>query len=221
MLTVSFVLAVAVVLILAHTVGAATISKTFVGKGSFQVFVPFVFNVPWGDGCLKTYRFCQGWPTLDIPSKWVLVQPGEPTYRGFYRFIWTKEIYVNTFTISGELDYFVDMDIWQAIEIEPAEVGMFVENVYMPRNIFHLPINDITASYFILMPNPGMNVTLGGILKGRNFIWMAGKLYGVIISDSRGFLLERLAGQQLRANLDKILIRDTDLVILEYRGEYR
>ena len=196
-------------------------SKTFVGKGTFQVYVPFCFVAPWGNSNLvQTYQFQKGWPPLNIPSKWALVKQGELMYKGFYRFVSPKS-YLEEFTIEGDVD--ISYENWQALEIEPTDVGMFIESHDKPCNSYRLPTNDKTASYFLLMSNPGRNITLGGILKGDpNFIWMAGKLYGVITSDSRGFLQERLTGAKLKNDLDKILVRgDSDVIVLEYRDEYK
>lgn len=210
----------AMMLVAAEVSLATTISKTFVGKGSFQVFVPFCFTVPYGNSnSVITYEFQHGWPLYGIPSQWVLKSPGEQTYRGLYRFV-SSESYSTLFKIEGELDSFVDMDIWQVVELEPEDMGMLTADSMDPGNVFRLPTDDLVASYFLLMPNPGMNITLGGILKGQDFIWMNGTLSGVIISDSRGFLKERISGKHLERNLDKILVRDTDVVILEYGGEY-
>lgn len=196
-------------------------SKVFLGDNvSFQVYIPFGFQVPSGintDGeMVKTQEFKRGY--WGQSGAWEDKIPGEKVRKGFYRFKVPKGVV--SIALSGDYDSLQAMRTWTMTEIEPGEVGLFVEGVKEAKNVFRLPTDDKTASYYLLMPNPGMNVTLGGLLRGKNFIYMAGSLYGVIISDSRGYLQQYLTGQALKKNLNNIIIRDNDIVVLEYRGEY-
>lgn len=196
------------------------IKKIFFGKGTFQRFVGFDFIVPQTD-CqnLLVYKYEPGF--WGQPGQWALKKPGQPVKRGLYRFVNFEVECSRKFIIEGTTNEIEEIETWQVLEVEPEDVGLLVRNSWIPNNYFNLPTNDRVASFYILMPNPGMNSSLRTIARHEDFIYMIGDLRAVIVSDSAGFLKRYIKGKSLSSQLDMLWVRDDDVVILEYRNEYK
>ena len=207
----------ATVLIIAlGTSASGSPGKTYCGKEKLQRFIPFDFVVPAGScGHLEVYRFEPGNPFFEVKPAWVLQKSGESAKRGFYGFVSNDTGCLNKFTLEGTADQAHSLGSWEMIEIEPEDVGMFTAGA---KEAFGLSADDNTASYYLLMPHQGANTSLGNIMEGE-FIFTHGHLYGVIVSDSNGTLTQYLKGDQLKLAKDT-WIRDDDIIVLEYRGEY-
>ena len=196
--------------------------KVFFGVGEIQKSIPFSFEVPVGS-CenLKTYQLIPGdWQTK---GKWKLLEPGTIAPQGVYRFVNEDKLGCSVrFDIEGEVSWSKLYESFSFREIEPGDVGLLVKNHWKPGNPFKLPTNDLVASFYLLQPNIGMNLNIAVINQHPNdFIYFQGFLYGVIICDNQGFLKKYLSGDVLIEKGYKMWIDDDDVVILEFREEYR
>jgi hypothetical protein len=199
--------------------------KVFAGKGEFQRFVDFKFQVPSGAcGQVDTYQYVRyyGWGEK---GHWQKKEPGTLADKGWYRFV-NKDAGAcpSKFSIEGNLDFLERMDGWYAMELEPEEIGLFVKNQWAENNYFQLPTDDRQFSYYLVAPGDEVTTSLDVFFgEETNFIYMSGDPVGVIIADTRGFLKEviwkKVNRKGVITNKD-IVFGPDDIIILIYKETY-
>jgi hypothetical protein len=196
--------------------------KVFFGVGEIQKSIPYSFKVPTGNcGGVKTYQFVPGSSFWGVKGEWKLLSPGTTASQGVYRFINEDTGCSTRFDVEGEVPWARLYESFSFREIEPSDVGLLVNNRWKANNFFRLATDDMTASFYLLQPNFGMNLNIAVINNHPyDFIYYQGYLYGVIICDGQGFLKKYISGDALTKQADQIWIADDDVVILEFRGEY-
>lgn len=198
--------------------------KVFIGAGTFQKFVNFPFRVPWGNcgtGSLEVYQYVPSEPFFGVKSEWKKLFPGEMVPAGFYRFVNHDLGCATRFSLCGEISEVQQIEAASLIEIEPQDVGMFVEGVRRPRNVLGLPDENDAYSYDLVMPHWGVNISLGALLKDEVFT-SSQKIVGVILADRRGFLKHRIWGRKnVLRQAKKVWISPDDITIVVYYEKYR
>ena len=199
-----------------------TAKKVFAVTGEFQEYVGFSFQVPTGEcNNLDVYRWKKGYPFFHQEAEWMLMNPGEVTGPGYYRFVNREEVCNPKFEIRGELTQMTNMPVWGAMEIEPQEIGIFAKDAWGELNLFGLSEDDWQYSYHLFKQGHGMKTSLDIALKDEYFMFMNGEPVGAIVADSRGFVRKVFMPKKVNANtLSKIVFDDDDIAIVIYRENY-
>jgi hypothetical protein len=202
--------------------------KVFAGKGEFQRFVNFKFQVPNGScNQMETWQYIRYYGFGDR-GHWEKKVPGTIATKGWYRFVNLDagaSCPSTKFSIEGNLDFLERMDGWYAMELEPEEIGLFVKGKWAENNFFGLSADDRQFSYHLVAPGDEVTTSLD-IFFGEetNFIYMSGDPVGVIIADSRGFLKEiiwkKINKKGVIVNKDIVFSHD-DIIVLIYKETYQ
>lgn len=235
--------AVVAILMAVSLFTAVAEAQTYVGRkvfsigGEFIEYIPFSFTVPSGNcGNVRTFEYVQSYSYPPAPAYWTEVFPGEviPGYStGIFHFIVDATLCDPEFVLEGPV---FDGDVygkWFGMEQEPEDLGVLVKGVGTAKNFFNLSTDDLRFSYEIIFPSYGRKYSLLELVKyasnGNSGVQPSGSdLVGAIISDRRGFLLQKIfyprnlkrSVRTLWNSSKNIIINDDMLVVLIYKENY-